>query len=62
MPEFQQDDNPPYRSIKIHFKNMDDIIAFSKLVGQKISDATKYLWFPEGSRMNLKSSEYVDGE
>jgi hypothetical protein len=48
MPEFDLSNaQEPHQSIKIHFKCEDDVKAFAKLIGQNITDKTKYLWFPK---------------
>jgi hypothetical protein len=46
MPEFTQGNLEPYRTIRVHFKNEEDIALFAALIEQKISDKTKYVWFP----------------
>lgn len=47
MPEFDQQDKRAFRSIPVHFNSQEDVDRFAELIGQKISDATRYLWFPE---------------
>ena len=47
MPEFNQKDLTPFKSIYVHFKSIDDIEAFSKLIGQKIFLTTQSIWYPE---------------
>lgn len=46
IPEFEQEDLTAFKTIKIHFNLQSDIDRFSELIGQKITDKTKYLWFP----------------
>lgn len=46
MPEFQQEDQAAHRTIYIHFRNDEDIRDFAKIIKQKITDKTKYLWHP----------------
>ena len=49
--------NPPsvlaYKSIKIHFDNENDVQKFADLIGQKITEKTKYLWFPKKENLDL---------
>lgn len=45
MPEFDQV-GKAYRTIHIHFKSEGDINNFSELITQKITDKTRYLWYP----------------
>ncbi len=56
MPPF---DNPtvfnPYHTIKVHFQDEAALAEFSRLVGQNVSNRTKYIWFPKQDRENLKA-------
>ena len=56
MPEFVQEDLMAWRTIYVHFEDQDDLDAFSELVGQNITDLTKFLWFPKVE--SIKSSKY----
>lgn len=47
MPEFTQADKTAFRSIPVHFKDQAAVDAFAKKIGQKITDATRFVWFPE---------------
>lgn len=53
MPEFEQDDLSPVKSIIVHFASKDDIDVFSQLVGQVVTDKTKSIWYPKKERMDL---------
>lgn len=46
MPEF---DNPPkgFAQVVVHFKSMDDMMAFSELIGQQINESTRSIWYPQ---------------
>lgn len=55
MPEFRQDDLKPWASLPIHFKSRADRDAFSKLIGQTITDDTRSLWYPKA-----EIARYVD--
>ena len=46
MPEFQQDDKTPFRTLQVHFFDAAGLERFAKLLGQPISGRTKFLWFP----------------
>ena len=46
MPEFTQEDKTAFRTVKIHFTCQEDVDAFARLLSQKITDGTKFLWFP----------------
>ena len=47
MPEFVQEDNPPHKKIIVSFRNEEDYEEFAKLIGQKLTDKTKSIWFPK---------------
>jgi hypothetical protein len=46
MPEYEHQDLTPHRSIIVHFANEEDAQDFARLLGQKITPKTKYLWHP----------------
>lgn len=46
MPEYIQDDLEPFKSVTVHFANEEDMNKFSKLIGTKITEDTKGIWFP----------------
>lgn len=58
MPEFEQDDLTPFKTIKVHFYNQDDMDMFSDLVGQQITQDTRFINYPKIEREDLKSYEY----
>jgi ParB-like chromosome segregation protein Spo0J len=45
MPEFEMEDKSG-RTIIVHFKTDEDVQEFARLMGQSITDKTKYIWFP----------------
>lgn len=47
MPEFVQKDNPPYKTIYLHFRNEEDYKSFAKLVKQNLTNKTKSIWYPK---------------
>lgn len=56
MPEFKQDENPPYKTIYVHFRTKEEFDEFSKMytrlidADQKISIKTKSMWYPHLDR------------
>lgn len=46
MPEYDQDDVRPHRTIHVHFADDEAVQDFARLVGQTISERTKYIWHP----------------
>ena len=47
MPEFVQEDNPPYKKIFMNFRNEADYKEFAKLIGQNLTEKTKSIWYPK---------------
>lgn len=46
MPEFIQNKKESYSKIIFRFENEEDLQAFAKLIGQKLTNKTKSAWFP----------------
>jgi hypothetical protein len=47
MPEFNQEDNGPYRQVIVSLEDEAAVEAFFKLINQSYTDKTKSVWFPE---------------
>lgn len=60
MPSYVSEDKTAHRDIIVHFRNDEDVREFAKLVGQTISDKTKYIWFPKDEGEDLASFKYVE--
>lgn len=60
MPEFVQEDLTSKRKIIVHFRNDEDVKAFSQLIGQRITPKQKSLWFPEMEIRRYRHMRYVD--
>ena len=58
MPEFEQDDMTPFKTIKVHFYSQDDMDSFADLVGQQVTEDTRFINYPKIDREDLKSYEY----
>lgn len=58
MPEFE---NQPkaIKSLIVHFENQDDILKFIEIIGQEINENTKFIWYPEKERRNMRDIVYV---
>ena len=46
MPDFHQANMAPFRSILIHFLSAADVEAFAAIIRQRITERTRYLYFP----------------
>ena len=62
MPEFDQGDAMGVKQIIVHFATEQDVLDFCNLVKQKITNKTKYIWFPEQEIASQKDVEYSDDE
>lgn len=60
MPEFNQPDAGPVKSILVHFATKEDMLKFSKLVNQEITAKLQYIWFPTRDREQLLDKRWSD--
>jgi|TARA_Y100000296_G_scaffold23290_1_gene27576 hypothetical protein len=56
MPEFENTEK--YPNITIHFRTMENKLAFQKEIGLEITEKTKSVWWPKEERDDLKSVKY----
>jgi len=62
MPEFVQEDLSPHRVIYVRFRNAEDIAKFEELMGQRITEKQKTIWFPYAEPRLRAHLRYVDEE
>jgi len=55
MPEYNQKDKWPYKTILIHFLNKESIKYFGKITKNTINKNTKYIYYPKIQRDNLSN-------
>ncbi len=58
MPEYINEDVSGFKDIVVHFKDEESRKKFAKLVGQKITLKTKYMWYPEIELVHEKDRIY----
>ena len=58
MPDFDMEDATAFRSIIVHFNSQEHVDEFIDIMGQKITDKTKYIWHPIMVRDILKDKVY----
>ena len=46
MPEFVQEKKSEFSKIIIRFENAQDLQKFAELIGQRLTQQTKSIWFP----------------
>lgn len=59
MPEFEQPDARAWKTIYVHFLTPEDYAAFGRLVGQRLTEQTRYIYYPEQIEENLKDFRVV---
>lgn len=60
MPEFIQKDKQPVKKIIVSFESYEDVLEFAKIIGFKVTNKTKSIWFPVKQRDTPKEYAYVD--
>ena len=60
MPSFDQQDLMAWRTIKVHFKCQADLDAFAKLIGQRITEKTRFVWHPKAAIAIVADKQYSD--
>lgn len=60
MPEFMQKDLDPYKQITVNFETEADMLAFAKLVNQRVTYTTKSIWYPKVDYEKIINKRYVD--
>lgn len=63
MPEFSQGKVRPYANIVVRFATHEDLLEFSKLINQKVTDRTRSIWHPKliaGNNHIQSDKRYVD--
>ncbi len=61
MPDFHQENLDAFQTVNVHFADAKDRDGFSKLIGQSLTDQTKYIWHPPAKREAIKK-RYVSPE
>ncbi len=59
MPEFEQADQMPHRTIYVHFADDAAVEDFARIIGQDLTDKTKYVWHPEQRPQTRINEQYV---
>jgi hypothetical protein len=61
MPEFQNEDQTAWKTLKVHFKSEEDLKAFAELVGQTVTEQTRSIWYPQAEVGRYADKRYADG-
>lgn len=62
MPEFAQRSLDSDFSVKVNFRSIADRDAFAALVGQRVTDSTRSIWYPKAEIVSMRDKVYVDGD
>lgn len=68
MPEYEQNNNPSYKTIYVHFRNKEDFDEFSKKYlsqidsEQHITVKTKSLWYPHLDRDANSLKRWIESD
>jgi len=60
MPEFEQEDKNGYQTLTVHIKTKEDVEKFAKIVDQKITDKTRFIWFPNEEIDKNTNERYIN--
>jgi len=50
MPDFKQENNPPFKRIQMSFRTSEDYDEYAKLIDQNLTMKTKSIWYPKLDR------------
>jgi hypothetical protein len=59
MPEYISFDKQGYHFVYVYFKDEESKKHFIELVNQKITDTTKYIWYPEREKLSRLAYKWV---
>jgi hypothetical protein len=45
-----------YKSIHVNFACQADYDAFSELIGQKLTEKTRSIWYPPAEKINMRDT------
>lgn len=59
MPEYEHEDQTPFRSLQVHFASQRDFDEFMELVDQPATSKTKYIWYPELKHATFMNKRWI---
>lgn len=62
MPEFEQEEQPYFKSLKLNFNTEQDMLDFAELIGQNITSETKFINYPKAENIPEQSNIVVADE
>lgn len=62
MPDYEQEENKPYKTIYVHFRSEEDYQEFARMIGQKLTEKTKTIWHPKLDRTANALLRWIEEE
>jgi len=59
MPEFEHEDLESYQKIIVHFPDEASREEFAILIGQNLTEKTKFVWYPKQDNPDVKQTRYA---
>jgi hypothetical protein len=59
MPTYAQENLMPWQTLKVHFTCLQDREKFAKLIGQRLTPKTQYVWHPKRDRNVVEGVRYA---
>lgn len=60
MPEFNSHKKEPFATLKVHFRNEEDLMKFAEMVNQSLTRKTRSIWYPALEKSYKGLAFYVD--
>lgn len=60
MPEFKNENNPPYKKLIISFRTKEDYEDFAKVISQNLTEKTKSIWHPKLDKEEISLLRWVE--
>jgi len=62
MPEFNHEDMTSWKKVIVHFKTKEDLFEFAEVIGQKMTEKTPSIWYPEQESISRTDKLYINEE
>jgi hypothetical protein len=62
MPEFTQENNPPYKRLIVNFKTEEDYKDFALKIDQGLTEKTKSIWHPKLQRSENSLKRWIEDQ
>jgi len=62
MPSYDHENLMPHQTLLVHFLTKQDRRAFAEFVGQKITDETKFIWYPKAEITSAADKVFTRSE